>query len=269
MDVRVSFVVITRNRVGVIHKAIESWKSLKGPQDELIVVDGDSTDGTYEALRDAQPGLIDLLIHEKDRSEGHAINKGFMAAKGRYLLSLGDDDFYFRDAFEQAYAALDAHPEIDLLMTGGESIDQVGDSGNTRPFFYQWYPDDAKLNETYEFVGMNGSGMVLRRSSLAVVGLFDPRHLHADTSLLTQATVRGACMRYLRVKGYSHRVGRHSGSLTNVRKTYIYEAFGFKGLSRWRYLQRPGEALAWLLRRLGLRKPAPLAEPVWDGKLLA
>ncbi|HXB97969.1 MAG TPA: glycosyltransferase [bacterium] len=268
MDVRVSLVVITRNRVGIIRKAIESWKGLKRPQDELIVVDGDSTDGTYEALRDAEPGLIDLLIHEKDRSEGHAINKGFMAARGRYLVSLGDDDLYFRDALDLAFDALDAHPEIDLLMAGGESIDQVGDHGNLQPFFYQWYPEGAKLNENHEFVGMNGSGMVLRRSSLAVVGLFDPRHLHADTSILTQATVRGACMRYIRVKAYSHRVGKQSGSLTNVRKTYIYDAFGFNGLSRWRYLQRPGLALDWALRRLGLRKATPPAEPVWDGKIL-
>ncbi len=268
MEVRATLVVITRNRASIIARAIPGWKNLKGPQDELIVVDGGSTDGTYEALLGAEPGLIDVLIHELDRSEGHAINKGFLAARGRYLLSIGDDDHYFRDALETAYRAMDEHPEIDLLMTGGESIDQIADQGNTRAFFYQWYPDGAKLNAGFEFVTMNGCGMILRRSALPIIGLFDPRHLHADTSLLTQATVRGACMRYIRVKAYSHRVGRQSGSLNNVRKKYIYKAFGFSGLSRWRYLSRPGEALRWLLKRIQPGRPAPASEPVWDGKIL-
>ncbi len=267
MDVRVTYVVITRNRADIVRRAIPGWKALKGPQDELIVVDGDSTDGTYEVLKDAEPGLIDLLIHEKDRGEGHAINKGFLAARGRYLVSLGDDDTYFRDALEIAYRALDLHPEIDLLMAGGESIDQIHDTANLRPFFYQWHAEGEKLNARHAFITMNGAGMILRRSSLAIVGLIDPRHLHADTSLLTQATVRGACMRFIRVKVYSHRVGRQSGSLRNVRKKYIYQDFGFRGLSRWRYLRRPDEAVRWFLARLR-PTPAEHPQPVWDGKIL-
>jgi glycosyltransferase involved in cell wall biosynthesis len=268
MDIRTSYVVTTRNRFKHIQKALPLWKQLKGPQDELIVVDGGSTDGSYELLRDAEPGLVDCLIHEPDRSEAHATNKGFLAARGRYLKGISDDDVYFRDALEQAYAAMDANPDIDLMMTGGESIDQIDDPGNLRPFFYAWFPDSWPMNQRYEFVTMNGQGMVLRRSMLSVVGLYDPRHLHADTSFLTQATVRGARMAYIRVKGYSHRVGRHSNSLMNVRKKYIYKAHGFNGLSRWRYLTRPGEALQWLAKRAGLVKPAPLEEPAWDGRIL-
>jgi glycosyltransferase involved in cell wall biosynthesis len=264
MDIR----VVTRNRVEYIRKALPMWKELKGPQDELIVVDGGSTDGSYELYLSAEPGLIDILIHEKDRGESHASNKGFLAARGRYIKGISDDDVFFRDALEKAYAALDADPSIDLLMCGGESIDQVQDPSNLKPFFYQWFPDGTPMNKNYEFITMNGQGMVLRRSALAIIGLFDPRHLHSDTSFLTQATVRGARMAYIRVKAYSHRVGRLSNSLLNVRKTYIYKAFGFKGLSRWRYLKRPTEALRWFLRRAGLLSSIPTHEPLWDAKIL-
>jgi glycosyltransferase involved in cell wall biosynthesis len=268
MEIRASYIAVTRNRAEHIQKALPMWKALKGPQDELIVVDGASTDGTYELLRDAEPGLIDTLIHEKDRSEAHAQNKGLLAARGRYIKGISDDDVFFREGLEQAFAALDANPDIDLLLCGGESIDQVKDPDNLTPFFYQWYPDGTPMAKNHEFITMNGQGTVLRRSALSIVGLFDPRHLHADTSFLTQATVRGARMAYLRVKVYSHRVGAQSNSLVNVRKTYIYKAFGFTGLSRWRYVKRPGEALRWLLRRAGLLSTAPKQEPVWDGKLL-
>jgi glycosyltransferase involved in cell wall biosynthesis len=268
MEVRVSYIVITRNRLEQIRQALPMWKGLKGPQDELIVVDGASTDGSYELLLGAEPGLIDTLIHEKDRSEAHADNKGILAARGKYIKIIADDDVFYREPLEQAYAVMEANPDIDLLMCGGESIDQIKDQGNLKPFFYQWYPDGTDMAGRHEYVTMNGQGMVLRRSAVPVTGLFDPRHLHCDTSFLTQATVRGARMAYLRVKVYSHRVGAQSNSLMNVRKTYIYRAFGFKGMTRWRYIKRPGEAIRWLLERAGVLNTVPDHEPVWDGKLL-
>jgi hypothetical protein len=164
---------------------------------------------------------------------------------------------------------MEENPGIDVLLCGGESVDLVKDPRNRTPHHYQWYPASARLARDHEFVTMNGLGMLIRRASLALTGLYDPRHLHADTSFLTQATVRGAKMAYLRVKCYRHLVGPQSMSLHNVRKTYIYRDFHFKGLSRLRYLKKPGEALAWLGRRAGILKPGWRGpEPAWDATLI-
>lgn len=269
MEIRVSYVLATRNRLEFIRRSLPMWKELKGPQDELVIVDGASTDGSYELMRDAEPGLIDVLIHEKDRSEAHAINKGFLAARGRYIKCITDDDIYYRAPLEQAYQAMDEHPEIDVLVTGGESINQIEDTSNLKPVYYQWFADDARLNDNYTFITMIGLGIIVRRSSLSVIGLFDPRHFHADTSYFTQATVRGACMRYIRVKGFSHRVGKQSVSLLNVPKKYIYDSFGFRGRSRWRYfLARPKQLKQRLLVRLGLVSEIPTFEPEWDAHII-
>ncbi len=270
---RVTLVAVTRNRAAFVRKALDHWAALKGPDDELVVVDGNSTDGTYELLHGAPRGLVDTLIHEPDLSEAHALNKGLLVARGRYIKFVSDDDLFYRDALEKAYAALDADVTVDLMVTGGESIDQIDDPSNLVPSHYQWYPDGARLTENHAFVTMIGMGLIVRHSSLPMLGLFDPRHLHADTSYFTQATVRGAAMRYLRVKGFSHRVGAQSMSRQNRRKSYIYRDFGFKALSRWRYLNRPMEPLRsmrrQLARRLGRKPVLDLEVPVWDGKILA
>src|SRR4051812_8278690 len=95
-DIRISYIVATRNRAAFVRAALPMWESLKEPQDELIVIDGDSTDGTYEILRDAKPGLIDCLVHEKDRSEAHAFIKGFLRARGKLIKGLTDDDIFYK-----------------------------------------------------------------------------------------------------------------------------------------------------------------------------
>ncbi len=264
---RVSWIAVTRNRARFIPAALEQWLSLKRPGEELVVVDGASTDGTIDLLRAAGPA-VDTLIHEPDRGEAHALNKGLLAARGRYIKFLSDDDVCYREPLDQAFDAMDRDPSIDLLVTGGEAVDCLEDPSNRTPSHYQWYPDGARLNRDHAFVGMGGLGLVVRRSSLSLIGLFDTRHRHADTSFLTQATVRGAKMRYLRVKGFSHRVGRQSISAVSVRKTYIYRDFGFRGLSRWRYLTRPRLLLEVLAHRFDRRGGRVPPEPVWDGRLM-
>jgi glycosyltransferase involved in cell wall biosynthesis len=266
--IHVSYVVATRNRFRHVREALPLWRSLKRQDDEIIVIDGGSTDGTYELLKSEEGGLVDRLIHEKDRSEAHALNKALLLAKGELIKGLTDDDVFFLPALERAYDEMRAHPEIDLLITGGESIDLVINPRNVLPHHYQWYPDGLDLESRHEYVTMNGLGMVIRRSSLPLIGLYDPRHLHADTSFLTQATVRGATIRYIRVKGYRHLVGPQSMSLKNVRKTYIYDSFGFRGLSRWRYLKRPHLVLPWFWRKLFSSGPGIAKEPLWDAKIL-
>lgn len=270
MDIRVSYVVATKNRATFLKAALPRWEQLKGPHDELIVIDGDSTDGTWELLKSAPAGLIDRLVHEPDRSEAHAFNKGYLLARGRLIKGLTDDDLFFKNALDEAYQAMFERPEIDILITGGESVAALDGAAGLLPHHYQWIPDGTDLQAESGYVTMTGLGIILRRSSLAVTGLFDPRHVHADTSFLTQATVRGAHIRYMRVKGYRHVVGPQSlSSLHNMRKTYIYRDFNFRRLSRWRYLKQPSLALRLALQRTGLLKKAhPVTEPVWDGKIL-
>lgn len=266
---RISYIATTRNRRPWIESALEHWSGIKAPGDELVIADGASTDGTADIVSAHVPRVVDRFISEPDLGEAHGFNKCMLASTGRYLKLLTDDDRFHREGLEAAYRAMDGHPEIDVLVTGGAYVDRARDPGSDRPYGYQWYPDRETLLDRTQYVGLTGIGIVVRRASLSRLGLMDTRHIHVDTSYLTQAVVRGAVVRYLRVNAFTHYFYPHSNSRWSPRKLYIYRDHNFTRMSRWRYLRRPGLAVRILLERAGLRpRPLAISNPVWDGALL-
>jgi len=89
---------------------------------EHIVTDAVSTDGTLEILQ-RYPHL--RWISEPDRGQSHAINKGFLLAKGDLVGWLNADDYYLPGALEAIADAAAAHPEADVIY--GDCIFVNGD----------------------------------------------------------------------------------------------------------------------------------------------
>ena len=78
----VSIVTPSLNQSSYLREAIESVRAQTHAAIEHIVVDGGSTDGTVEILRE-YPEL--RWVSEPDRGQSHALNKGFALASGDVL----------------------------------------------------------------------------------------------------------------------------------------------------------------------------------------
>lgn len=87
----VSIIIAVRNRVDVIENALRSVLFQRYDNIELIVIDGESTDGTVDVLERYSYG-IDYWVSEKDDGIYWALNKGIDAATGDWLYFLGSDD---------------------------------------------------------------------------------------------------------------------------------------------------------------------------------
>jgi glycosyltransferase involved in cell wall biosynthesis len=103
--------------------------------DEVVVVDGRSTDDTERIARLLHPGV--KVIHELTPGKGAALKAGLGAASGDYLISLDADGSMDGNRLEDFRDALDNGAEYvkgSRFAAGGGSADitrfrRIGDSG--------------------------------------------------------------------------------------------------------------------------------------------
>lgn len=106
---RVSIVTTCFNRADTVAKAVRSVMSQTYQDIEHIIIDGGSTDGSVEAIKDCGSTRISHFISEPDKGCYNALNKGLRLATGDIVCWLHSDDVYANDhvvedvveAFEQ------------------------------------------------------------------------------------------------------------------------------------------------------------------------
>ncbi len=121
----VSIITPSYNQASFLPETIDSVLQQTYPNIEYIVVDGGSTDGTLDVLKEYQD-RISWWVSEKDRGQTEAINKGFARARGEILAWLNSDDTYYPQAVEEAVAFLSAHPDVGMVYGDANYIDSHG-----------------------------------------------------------------------------------------------------------------------------------------------
>ena len=92
---------------------------------EYIVVDGGSTDGSVEIIRE-YADRVSWWVSEPDQGQTDAINKGFERAKGEILAWLNSDDTYLPGAISEAVSYLQNHPDTGMVYGDANLIDEDG-----------------------------------------------------------------------------------------------------------------------------------------------
>ncbi len=195
---RVSYILPTKNRAKFLKKALERIKKLKKNNDELIVVDGLSSDSTREVIK-SYKDIIDKYISEPDISPTQAVNKGILLASGTYIKNLTDDDIYYSRAMEKAIQIMEANPHIDILECGG--IQYITALKKIRIIFRKPGINYGKSTNDIFYHGSNGVGFIIRRSALAKTGIF-PSNIVSDLAFIINCIKSGANVKFCRIKLY-------------------------------------------------------------------
>ena len=87
----ISIVTIVRNGLPFVRETIASVLSQDYPRLEYWIIDGGSTDGTVDAIKQSQQKLAGW-VSEPDRGISDAFNKGLARTRGDYVMFLNADD---------------------------------------------------------------------------------------------------------------------------------------------------------------------------------
>jgi glycosyltransferase involved in cell wall biosynthesis len=90
-NIKLSIITINYNNRDGLRKTIESVVGQTFRDFEYIIIDGGSTDGSVEVIKE-YANRIDYWVSEKDKGIYNAMNKGAMAAHGEYLQFLNSGD---------------------------------------------------------------------------------------------------------------------------------------------------------------------------------
>lgn len=106
----VSIVTPCFNAAATLRRTLDSVLNQTYPNIELIVIDGGSTDGTIDILREYESRL-GYWVSEPDRGIAHAFNKGVSAAYGRLVGILNADDWLEPDAVAAVVETWRCYPD--------------------------------------------------------------------------------------------------------------------------------------------------------------
>lgn len=106
----VSIVTPSFNQGKFIEETIKSILNQTYKNIEYIIIDGGSTDDTLSVVNKYR-NQIDIIIHEKDKGQTDALNKGFRLAKGELVGWINSDDILYPDCVEKIVELYGEQPE--------------------------------------------------------------------------------------------------------------------------------------------------------------
>ena len=281
--IRLTYALTTRNKLAFLKGVLAQLVTSMEADEEIVVADGGSTDGTVEFLQSQyRAGWIHQLVSAPDRGEAHGMNRAFLLARGELIKVVTDDDSYHWPGIRECKDFMLKHPEIDALGTEGagttwESEDPF-DPSSSHVDFREWL-----LQHTpFSFCGL---GLMIRRDSLALVGLFNTAFVRVDHEFTLRLTSGPANLAWYTGRTWVRMVNPQSNAVTQAarlaQETERVNRFYSSGrghipaggrimpvatgLARWRrLLAKVARALG--VTRLGVDRPQSHAAMSWESK---
>jgi len=161
---KLSIITINYNNADGLKKTIESVINQTSHDFEYIVIDGGSTDGSVEVIKQYS-GKLAYWVSEKDAGLYNAMNKGILKAKGEYCQFLNSGDWLTDN--KVVAKMLEAMPDCSIFYG---NLVKVFENGKT-------YRDTAKegnvsMLNLYRGT-INHSSALIKRRLFAIYGMYD------------------------------------------------------------------------------------------------
>lgn len=165
----VSVIIPTFNRAKRVKRAVSSVLLQTFEDYEVVVVDDGSTDGTLDGL-EVFSGRIRCQVHGNNRGVSAARNTGIRSSTGLYLAFLDSDDYWLPEKLAFQMDFFRSFPGIHACQT--EEI-WIRHGRRVNPRRKHLKPSGEIFEPSLERCLVSASAVILKRSLLAQIGLFD------------------------------------------------------------------------------------------------
>jgi glycosyltransferase involved in cell wall biosynthesis len=140
---KISIITVCFNSVKTIGKTIDSVANQTHKNIEYIIIDGNSTDGTVEVIKNKED-LITNWVSEPDSGLYDAMNKGVALSTGELVGILNSDDVFYSNTVLQKI--VEFHLKNEIMASIGNII-QKKENGKVIRFFssQKWKPSKLKI----------------------------------------------------------------------------------------------------------------------------
>ena len=184
---KVSIITSCYNRAATIRSAIESVLAQDYNDIEFIVVDGSSTDGSLDIIRE-YVDRISIIISEPDHGMYEAINKGFRVATGEIIGLLHSDDFFYDNGVIGRIVKRIKRTHADFLYGDGLFVNP----DNTNKVVRYWIGGGYRLWKVrHGWLPLHPT-CYIRRDVMMRLGLYNESYkIAADSDLLVRYLLTG------------------------------------------------------------------------------
>ncbi len=137
----ISVIIPTKNRRDMLVKTLDNILAQTLPASEIIVVDNDSSDGTYDHIQHHYRDSVIIVKNPGNQSPGGTRNYGLTIATGNCIQFFDSDDFMTKNKFEEQSALLEKTgspmvygPFVPVLVQEDDSFIQDDVIIQYRPF---------------------------------------------------------------------------------------------------------------------------------------
>ena len=162
----ISIITVVLNNKKFLQQSINSVLNQSYKNYELIIIDGQSTDGTLDIIK-KNNSKIDFWISEKDNGFSEAQNKGIKLSRGSIISVLNSDDIFYKHTLKTAVNYFNRYQYIDFLFG---SVIKYKLLHGYRPWKIRW---------SFGFYTTHSIGFFIRKKAQKKVGYYKTKYKYS------------------------------------------------------------------------------------------
>jgi glycosyltransferase involved in cell wall biosynthesis len=251
MIINLSYIISTRNRLPFLKITLGKLIGELQPNEEIVVVDGNSTDGAKEYLQTLfNEEKIQQFISEQDINQGHGWNKAMLMARGVIIKKIIDDDVFCYPAIRECKNHMLLHPNIDVVISNDLSsslLDYKNIYKHSRlPQFENW---SNGMAQSFTFGDVH---MLIRKSALAYIGLYNTGYVMMDWEYALRISYLKANIAYY--TGYNALSVSHQQTVSALKNNTLVTDQGNRANTFYEYAGDHSEISLWSKFKISIGK---------------